>query len=454
MSRAARRNPEPTESAAWRALAKEVRDPVKFSKVFLKRQPTRGQAQILRDPAQNVTVVAGRRFGKSVEEAIASIFMACIEGGSIQYIIAPNYDQVSIIFNEILTLLDGSILKPLVEEIKRSPYPLIRFANGSVVHGRSTTHANTLRGKKAHRLRIDEAGFIPDETISQVLEPMLADYDGGWNKVGTPFGKNHFYDTFNLGRDEMKRKRRPYEHSAYHFTSLDNPHISRRYILRKRRLLGPDSWIFRTEYLGEFLDALNAVFGWDEILQNVRAINLVERGLPYHRYAIGVDLARTLDYTVIAGLDITNRPYTLVWFERFNRKPWAYVIERIQAASRALNGARPLVDQTGVGDPVVEMLASIGAKGIRFNNENKTDMITRLQRAVQGGEILYPNIPPLLQEMKFFEMEPMGSGKLRLQARAGYHDDTVIALALAHLDADKGTLPSPAEWDFTGMATV
>lgn len=445
-----------SESSVWRSLAREALDPVKFSKVFLQATPTAPQVEILRDPRPFRTIVAGRRFGKSFLEALDLLWYACTAPGSIQYILAPSYDQVDIIFQEAVRLLSQSPLQAIVKEVKNAPFPKIEFLHGSVIHGRSSSKPQFIRGKKAHRIKLDEAGFVPDETVNGVIEPMLADYDGGWDKVGTPYAKNHFYETFTMGRSPTWKD----EYASYHFTSYDNPHISRRYIQRMERRYGRDSWVFRTEYLAEFLDALTAVFGWEEILSNVDAtINplLIRdmgddpdpvQGVPHHQYAIGVDLARTMDYTVIAGLDVTTQPWQLVYFDRFQRRPWAYVFDRIRAVQEALNGAIPLIDQTGVGDVVVEMVADTGAEGIKFNIENKTEMIIDYQKAIQAGEVVYPHIHSLVQEMKYYEMTPTKSGRVHLEAQKGYHDDTITAVGLAIRSAKYNTLP--ADWSWTG----
>ena len=49
---------------------------------------------------------------------------------------------------------------------------------------------------------------------------------------------------------------------------------------------------------------------------------------------LGVDLAKTHDFTVCVVLDVTVRPVRMVWLERFNLVDWSVQIERIAALAQ------------------------------------------------------------------------------------------------------------------------
>ncbi len=412
-------------------LKKVFRDPVLFTKFFLDIEPHPAQVEILRDRHQFITVVAGRRFGKTKCMAFSAIHYAITKPGSIQFILAPSYNQANIMFWEITTLLSKSILVHLIERIYKTPFSRIIFKNGSEIHARSTTKPEYLRGHKAHRVILDEAAYIPDEVISQVVEPMLADFNGSWIKIGTPFGRNHFYDSYLKGQSDAYP-----DYSSFRFSSLDNPHISSEFIEKKRREYGESSIIFRTEYLAEFVEDQNAVFTWKDIQKNISNIELLDRAEHIDRvYVIGADLAKYQDYTVIIVLDATEKPYKLVHFQRFHRKPYAEVILKLQELHRRFNQAKVLIDSTGVGDPVLEELQSIGAEGYVFTSKSKVQLIQRLQAAIEGGDVKYPYIEELIKELQFFEYQLTRTG-VKMEAKQGMHDDCVIALALAVLAAD------------------
>jgi phage FluMu gp28-like protein len=74
------------------------------------------------------------------------------------------------------------------------------------------------------------------------------------------------------------------------------------------------------------------------------------------RYVMGVDLARHVDFTVIVVLDVTHVPYRMVHMDRFNQISWQVQVQRIKTAARRFDVDQVVVDQTGVGDPVIEQL--------------------------------------------------------------------------------------------------
>jgi hypothetical protein len=94
-----------------------------------------------------------------------------------------------------------------------------------------------------------------------------------------------------------------------------------------------------------------------------------------------------------------------------------------------------LCDQTGAGDPLLEMLrgglSSAGVKGLTFTAASKSSLIDGLVWLVDRGALQMEPDPDLLRELQHFEATVSPSGNQKLGARNGYHDDLVIALALA-----------------------
>ncbi len=403
------------------------KDPVIFSKFLLNFDPHEAQQQIMRDTHKFITVVAGRKFGKTKCMAAYALFYALTNPKHRILVVAPSYSQASIMFREMYNFIRRSIINKYVSKILKTPFPQIYFKNDAEIHARSTQNPDLLRGEEANLIIMDEAAYIKDDVVTNVLEPMLLVTNGRWIKISTPAGHNHFYDTFLKGLSEEFP-----EYSSYHFTSTANPYVSEDFIELKKKELGENSIAFRTEYLAEFVEDHNAVFRWSDIQKNVADIELIDGAEHISRsYVIGVDLAKYQDYTVICVLDATEKPYRLVHFERFNRRPYAEVIERVKDLHRRFNGAKVLIDSTGVGDPILEELqASIGAEGYVFTSKSKVQLIQKLQAVMENGEIKYPYIEPLVKELQFFEYQLTRTG-VKMEARQGMHDDCVIALALA-----------------------
>jgi len=197
-------------------------------------------------------------------------------------------------------------------------------------------------------------------------------------------------------------------------------------------------------WLGEPLaQANNAAF------RNVREIvRDYEVPIPYSpelEYCLGVDLARSVDYTV---LTVINKQMKRVdYFERMeneNRTSWNYQKEKIMAVSRMYGGASTIVDASGVGDPIVEDLMRMGCNiyhtesagglevpGMKFTATSKENLIEKLKVGIELKLFTIPRIEVLIRELERFEAVTMASGRSRYQARDGEHDDCVISLALA-----------------------
>ena len=78
-----------------------------------------------------------------------------------------------------------------------------------------------------------------------------------------------------------------------------------------------------------------------------------------------------------------------------------------------------------------------------FGAESKTKLIDRLNLGLSARAVQYPPHRVLLSELRGFEYGAVGaSGKARMGARSGAHDDVVIALALAWWAAPEGA-PAP-----------
>ena len=143
----------------------------------------------------------------------------------------------------------------------------------------------------------------------------------------------------------------------------------------------------------------------------------------------GVDLARSVDWTVIVGLDDAGATCR---FERFQR-PWG---ETTEAVAKAVGQRKAYVDSTGVGDPIVEELVRAkngyglrNVDGYKFTQQSKQQLMEGLAVAIQNQTVAFPD-GPIKQELEDFEFVYTRTGAI-YAAPEGLHDDCVMALALA-----------------------
>lgn len=144
----------------------------------------------------------------------------------------------------------------------------------------------------------------------------------------------------------------------------------------------------------------------------------------------GVDLAKSIDWTFVVGLDQQGYACKI---ERW-QGPWAETKERIKAL---VGNVKTLVDSTGVGDPVLEDLQRARGgvfEGYNFTPASKQKLMEGLAVAIQQQKVHFPD-GVLRNELDAFEYEYTGRGGVstgvRYSAPDGMHDDGVCALSLA-----------------------
>jgi len=96
---------------------------------------------------------------------------------------------------------------------------------------------------------------------------------------------------------------------------------------------------------------------------------------------------------------------------------------------------RLILDATGVGDPIYDDLKRVYAdvEPFKLTRNSKVELIQRLVVAVEQQGVSWPESWDVLtNEMKRFEYVISGAGRIAYGAPSGYHDDSVIALALAN----------------------
>jgi hypothetical protein len=183
-------------------------------------------------------------------------------------------------------------------------------------------------------------------------------------------------------------------------------------------------------------------------------------------FIVGVDLGQTTDFTAIVVLQRTRRVeertqrtvshYALRHLERIQLgTSYHEVVTRIGTirSEGGLSGAPVVVDQTGVGRAVVEMLrrhlsgtwivpvtitsgqATTQTKEGDYHVPKK-ELVTSLQLAFQDHRLSIPkdlpDAPVFIQELLNFRVKiTLAANEIYSAWREGIHDDLVLAAALA-----------------------
>jgi len=239
------------------------------------------------------------------------------------------------------------------------------------------------------------------------------------NNYFTTRGRNWFYELCTRGQDPAYP-----EYRSWNFPTESNPRIDRGELEAARATLPERVWM--QEFLALFLEDVGAVF------RNVDACigGDLEEPIPGRRYVLGVDLAKHRDFTVLIVVDMDS--WRVVAFDRFQKLDWPFQRKRIVNFAMKYNRAQVIMDSTGVGDPTYDDLSREypRVEGYRISAATKPPLIENLSVMIENGEITYPEIPDLINELKIFGYENK-NGRITYETPQGYHDDCVIALALA-----------------------
>lgn len=365
-----------------------------------------GQKRIADSPARFRVVMCGRRFGKSAL-GIRWLCDGAIAGEPVAWF-APSYKLALEAWRELLERLQP-ITARVSEQDKR-----LELVTGGVIEVWTLDSPDPARGRKYARAVIDEAGIVRDllEIFQAAIRPTLVDLSGRALILGTPKGRRHgFVVLFTRGErgDDA-------DWASFRASTLDNPYIPAAEVEAARKELPPE--VFQQEFEGIPTDDGANPFG----LQAIRsAVGAVSDQLPV---VYGVDLARSVDYTVVIGLDAWRR---VAMLERW-QLPWASTKAKIAE----LVGTVPIVaDATGVGDAIVADLQGMGVSVTShvFTQASKLRLMQRLIAAFQAKELTIPE-GWLISELEAFEFTYTATG-VRYEAPKGLHDDGVMALGLA-----------------------
>jgi hypothetical protein len=181
-------------------------------------------------------------------------------------------------------------------------------------------------------------------------------------------------------------------------------------------------------------------------------------------FVVGLDLGQSQDFTVLAVLERNIQvgealspaltEYSLRHLRRFSLgTPYTEIVPTVArlAGIRPLSGSPLVVDQTGVGRAVVDMLRQAvgwvvpvtitGGHAVTRTEDGsyhipKKELVTSLQVVMQSRRLkiarALPDAALLVRELQNFQVKITGAAHETFGVwREGQHDDLVLAVALA-----------------------
>lgn len=381
------------------------------------------QKAIYQSAARFRVVSAGRRFGKTML-ATTECLQVAMQGGRAWWV-APTYKMSEVGWRP-LKLIAARLEATDIRRVDKE----IHLPGGGMVGVRSADNPDSLRGDGLDFLVMDEAAYTKREAWTEALRPALSDRLGRALFISTPRGRNWFWEQYQRGVTGAD------DYAAFQYPTSANPYIAKSEIEAARSEL-PEI-IFRQEYLAEFVDDSGSVFR--RVQEAARLAELTDP-LPGRQYSAGVDVAASVDYTVISVMDDMSKE--LVYLDRFNRVDYNLLIDRLESVYKRWGMRSMTVEANSIGRPVIDVLKGRDINIIPFmtTSSTKQTIIQNLQAAFENDEIGIIDNPILIGELLSFESKRNASGSFSYSAPPGSHDDCVMALAIAW-DAITGTRPA------------
>ena len=238
-------------------------------------------------------IVAHRRFGKTVaaiNDLIRDALTIPRENVRCAYI-APYYRQAKAIVWDYLKEYTKDIegVEINIAELR------VDFANGARVRLFGADNYDAMRGLYFDSVVLDEPADFPVSAWPTVIRPALADRKGRATFIGTPKGKNEFWDTYHYAKS----------HPDWYcdiFKSSETGILDAEELEEAKRAMGPDR--FEQEFECSFEAAIQGSFYAQEMkaaTSDNRVVNV-----PYDPGA-----------GVITSWDLGIGDSTAIWFAQF-----------------------------------------------------------------------------------------------------------------------------------------
>lgn len=336
------------------------------------------------------------------------------------YYVLPTYRQAKQVIWD--ALINDHVPREIIEK-KNDSELAVYYKNGVIQRFIGAEDYDKHRGTNPFDVVFDEFSEQPEEIWTAIFQPVLMENGGTATFVFTPKGKNHSWKLLQMAIQ-----------NPLWFWSIkgvrDTGVFAEEELLEIRKNT-PEA-LYQQEYEVAFLDGAGQFF---RRIHNNK-YDMVDLLPDDGDFQLGVDLAKYQDWTVLTPFNLNN--FIVYPQERFNQVDWNLQKARIEATARRFNNALIWPDSTGVGDPIVEDLKSRGlriggeeGKGFKFNETSRTNLLNNLAILLEQDKIKIPNDPVLINELESVRYEMTDTGKIKITAPSGMHDDCVMSLALA-----------------------
>ena len=375
-----------------------------------------------------VVCKSSRQKGKSYMIANILLWYAINYRKTRNIYIGPTLKLGKELFKTIVT----AIIKSGVVKSSNATDLSIVLINGSSISFKSAEQKDNLRGYTVSGiLCIDEAAYISDE-VYDIIKPWTDFYNAPTLICSTPFTKTgFFYKYFCYGL----------EHS-HNTVSID--WCDEIYSEDIQRVMPParleeyrntlPSRIFRTDYLGEWIDEDGALF--TGFKQCVKQVNI----LPTDRLFVGIDWSNqgNNDDTVLSIFNQSGNQVLLKYFNDLSPlKQIDCIYDELNPILKQIVCIQP--ELNSLGTPYSDMLKARSqliaskVKGFNTTNKSKDNLVGEISVAFEKGDITILPDEKQLRQLSYYTAtyNPI-TKNVSYNAPQGLNDDIVIADMLGY----------------------
>jgi Terminase RNaseH-like domain len=244
------------------------------------------QERFVNSPHKRKINRSGRRGGKTIGAA-ALAANRFLDGQRVLYA-APVADQCESFWREVCRIFGEAIALGVLRKNESERF-IERPGTTTRIRAKTAWNADTLRGDFADLLILDEFQLMDELAWAEVGAPMLADNNGHAVFIYTPASLRS--RSVSKARDKMhaakmfERAQNDPRWLAIHWTSIDNPYISREAL--NELSLDMTALAYRQEILAQDIDEIPGALWTRQTIEKTRVHSI--ENIVLNRIVVGVD---------------------------------------------------------------------------------------------------------------------------------------------------------------------
>lgn len=242
-----------------------------MSTAHLRLTPHKGQQGILNSTARFIVATCGRRWGKT-HLALMLCILEALKAVNARGVKLSKHSEV-VYFGTTLTQATRNAWKllkeiagPVTDKVHEND-KTVTLLNGVVIRLMGMDDPEAARGMSLRYAVLDEYADQPPHVWKEIIRPALVDMRGGAFIIGTPKGRNHFFETYENAKNGKGPKWKNWK--AYTFRTHDNPLIHPEELEELiAEYTNGSEHLFDQEILAKFVTLDGAIFSQDMFIEN------------------------------------------------------------------------------------------------------------------------------------------------------------------------------------------